>query len=81
MAGINQRDGDVAVSWGTSDTVFVWLDKPRPALDMHVLANPVDANAYMGMLWYGILHFILFTAITICDNLHCKSLPTMDYGQ
>jgi xylulokinase len=51
LAGMNVQRGDVAVSWGTSDTVFVWLDRPRAALNMHVFANPIDADAYMGLLW------------------------------
>ena len=39
------------VSLGTSDTLFFWLTQPRPALEGHILANPVDSSAYMAMLW------------------------------
>lgn len=39
------------VSLGTSDTVFLWVQQPRPALEGHVLCNPVDWKAYMALLW------------------------------
>lgn len=45
--------GDVAISLGTSDTVFLWLSgKPTPSLEGHVFCNPVDPEAYMALLWY-----------------------------
>ncbi|XP_071370811.1 xylulose kinase-like [Centroberyx affinis] len=46
------QEGDIAVSLGTSDTVFVWLQQPRPALEGHVFCNPVDQEAYMGLLCF-----------------------------
>ena len=45
------QPGDIAVSLGTSDTLFLWLDKPQPKLDGHVFVNPVDSSAYMALLW------------------------------
>ena len=45
------------ISLGSSDTLFMWIDKARPQLMGHVFVNPVDENAYMAMLWYVyILH-------------------------
>ena len=41
----------VQVSLGTSDTVFVWLDDPRPQLMGHVFVNPTNEAAYMALLW------------------------------
>lgn len=46
------QQGDVAVSLGTSDTVFLWLDEPHTLLEGHVLCNPVDKDAYMTLLWW-----------------------------
>ncbi|KAG7169488.1 xylulose kinase-like [Homarus americanus] len=52
LAGMCLERGDVAVSLGTSDTLFLWLDTPRPQLEGHVLVNPVDSNAYMALLCF-----------------------------
>ena len=50
--GMCLEAGDVAISLGTSDTVFLWLsEKPTPSLEGHVLCNPVDPQAYMALLW------------------------------
>ena len=43
--------GDVIVSLGSSDTVFLWLTEPKPSLQGHVFVNPVDTDAYMALLW------------------------------
>jgi xylulokinase len=45
--------GDVGISLGTSDTLFVWLDKdsPQPQLTGHIWPNPVDHKQYMALLW------------------------------
>ena len=52
LAGLRlQRTGDVAVSMGTSDTVFGYLTDARPsATEGHIFANPVDPGAYMAMI-------------------------------
>ncbi|XP_057727165.1 xylulose kinase 2 [Arachis stenosperma] len=44
--------GDLAISLGTSDTVFMITKDPNPGLEGHVFPNPVDANGYMVMLVY-----------------------------
>ncbi|KAM9333835.1 xylulose kinase isoform 2-T2 [Pholidichthys leucotaenia] len=52
LAGMRLQPGDVAVSLGTSDTVFLWLQQPSPALEGHVFCNPVETEAYMALLCF-----------------------------
>ncbi|XP_030612600.1 xylulose kinase isoform X2 [Archocentrus centrarchus] len=52
LAGMRLQPGDVAVSLGTSDTVFLWLQQPRPALEGHIFCNPVEQQAYMALLCF-----------------------------
>ncbi|NQT92927.1 MAG: carbohydrate kinase [Lentisphaerae bacterium] len=54
LAGLRlQLPGSVAISLGTSDTVFASLTDPHPSgLEGHILANPVDPSAYMAMVCY-----------------------------
>jgi len=52
LAGLAMKEGDIGLSLGTSDTVFVWLKDPKPQLTGHVWPNPVDQNAYMALLCY-----------------------------
>ncbi|XP_039983015.1 xylulose kinase isoform X2 [Xiphias gladius] len=52
LAGMRLRQGDIAVSLGTSDTVFLWIQQPRPALEGHIFCNPVDRQAYMALLCF-----------------------------
>jgi len=52
LAGLAMRPGDIGLSLGTSDTVFVWLDRPQPQLTGHVWPSPVDDQAYMALLCY-----------------------------
>ncbi|XP_044032134.1 xylulose kinase isoform X4 [Siniperca chuatsi] len=52
LAGMRLQQGDVAVSLGTSDTVFLWIQQPRPTLEGHVFCNPVDWQAYMALLCF-----------------------------
>lgn len=52
LAGMCVGSGDVVVSLGTSDTLFLWLDIPKPQLEGHVLVNPVDSTAYMALLCF-----------------------------
>jgi xylulokinase len=47
-----QRSGDVAVSLGTSDTLFAIVDQPSPRPDGHILRNPIDPHSFMAMLCY-----------------------------
>lgn len=44
--------GDLAISLGTSDTVFGIASDPKPGLEGHVFPNPVDTQGYMVMLCY-----------------------------
>ncbi|KAK0575779.1 hypothetical protein LWI29_006929 [Acer saccharum] len=44
--------GDLAISLGTSDTVFGITHDPQPGLEGHVFPNPVDPESYMVMLVY-----------------------------
>ena len=53
LAGMRLQTGDICVSLGTSDTLSIWIDEPRAALEGSVFVNPVDTNAYMALLWYG----------------------------
>lgn len=52
LAGLRLRGGDLLVSLGTSDTVLMWLSEANPALEGHVMVNPVASDAFMGMLCY-----------------------------
>ena len=40
------RKGDVCVSLGTSDTLMLWINSPRPALEGHIFVNPLDGELY-----------------------------------
>lgn len=54
LAGLRlQHAGDVAISLGTSDTMFGALRQPRPsASEGHIFASPVDPDGYMAMIVY-----------------------------
>jgi len=52
LAGMRLEEGDIAVSLGTSDTLFLWLQEPVPALEGHVFCNPVDVQHYMALLCF-----------------------------
>ncbi|XAR48460.1 Xylulokinase [Bertholletia excelsa] len=53
LAGLTLNSpGDLAISLGTSDTVFGITDVPQPGLEGHVFPNPVDTKGYMVMLCY-----------------------------
>ncbi|KAM0849681.1 hypothetical protein ACQ4PT_053578 [Festuca glaucescens] len=53
LAGLTlSNPGDLAISLGTSDTVFGITDMPEPSLDGNILPNPVDPKTYMVMLCY-----------------------------
>lgn len=49
--GMRLKEGDIACSLGTSDTLFLWLNKPKTAIEGHIFCNPLDDNAYMALLW------------------------------
>uniref|UniRef100_A0A8C5PM27 Xylulose kinase n=1 Tax=Leptobrachium leishanense TaxID=445787 RepID=A0A8C5PM27_9ANUR len=52
LAGMRLEEGDIAVSLGTSDTLFLWIQEPTPALEGHILCNPVQTQDYMALLCY-----------------------------
>ncbi|XP_010266792.1 PREDICTED: xylulose kinase-like isoform X2 [Nelumbo nucifera] len=53
LAGLTlNTPGDLAISLGTSDTVFGITSEPQPSLEGHVFPNPVDTKGYMVMLCY-----------------------------
>nr|CAD7434366.1 unnamed protein product [Timema monikensis] len=51
LIGMCLTEGNIAVSLGTSDTLFLWLRSPQTLLEGHILCNPVDKEAYMALLW------------------------------
>ena len=54
LAGLRQQaPGDIAISLGTSYTVFGFLAEARPsASEGHIFVNPVAPDAYMALLCY-----------------------------
>ncbi|XP_037587245.1 xylulose kinase isoform X2 [Cebus imitator] len=52
LAGMRLEEGDIAVSLGTSDTLFLWLQEPMPTLEGHIFCNPVDPQHYMALLCF-----------------------------
>ncbi|XP_014112199.1 PREDICTED: xylulose kinase isoform X2 [Pseudopodoces humilis] len=56
--GLEERLGcpvpshSVLISLGTSDTLFLWIQEPTPALEGHILCNPVDSQTYMALLCF-----------------------------
>ncbi|PRP82342.1 hypothetical protein PROFUN_10246 [Planoprotostelium fungivorum] len=50
--GLSLPEGEVAVSLGTSDTVFGPLLHPHPSEEGHVFVSPIDPEGYMAMLCY-----------------------------
>ncbi|XP_068092022.1 xylulose kinase isoform X2 [Hyperolius riggenbachi] len=52
LAGMRLEEGDIAVSLGTSDTLFLWIQEPTPALEGHIFCNPVQSQDYMALLCF-----------------------------
>ena len=54
LAGLRlEHTGDIAISMGTSDTVFGSLAKPVPSAEEgHIFANPIVPDAYMALICY-----------------------------
>ncbi len=52
LAGLRlEHTGDIAISLGTSDTVFGSLAAPRPSAEEgHIFGSPVQPDAFMGMI-------------------------------
>ena len=48
-----EQAGDIAVSLGTSDTVFGALSHPKPsATEGHIFGNPINPDGYMALVCY-----------------------------
>ncbi|XP_021936939.1 xylulose kinase-like isoform X3 [Zootermopsis nevadensis] len=52
LIGMCLKKDDIAVSLGTSDTLFLCLSQPKVILDGHILSSPVDKDAYMVLLCF-----------------------------
>ncbi|KAL1517162.1 hypothetical protein ABEB36_000961 [Hypothenemus hampei] len=52
LIGLRLRENWLAISLGTSDTAILWLNEPKLVLDGHVLCNPIDKDAYAGLLCF-----------------------------
>ncbi|XP_064187159.1 xylulose kinase isoform X2 [Anguilla rostrata] len=52
LAGMRLQEGDIAVSLGTSDTVFLWIKDPKPTVEGHIFCNPVDCQAFMALICF-----------------------------
>ena len=52
LAGLPACPGDIVMSLGTSDTLFLSLTDPIPSLMGHVFVSPLDPACYMGLLCY-----------------------------
>ncbi|XP_025268205.1 xylulose kinase isoform X1 [Camponotus floridanus] len=50
LVGMRLKEGDIACSLGTSDVLFLWLNEPKTVMAGHILCNPIDNQAYMGLL-------------------------------
>ena len=52
--GMRLEAGDIGISLGTSDTVFIWLPESaqiQPQLAGHIWPNPVNNRDYMALIW------------------------------
>ncbi|KAF2900905.1 hypothetical protein ILUMI_05310 [Ignelater luminosus] len=52
LIGMRLNEGWLAVSLGTSDTVFLWLKEPKLVLDGHIFCNPVNPDAFLALLCF-----------------------------
>ncbi|XP_017774210.1 PREDICTED: xylulose kinase [Nicrophorus vespilloides] len=52
LIGMRLDQGWLAVSLGTSDTMFLWLDQPKLVPEGHIFCNPIDSEAYMALLCF-----------------------------
>ncbi|VVC30671.1 Pre-C2HC domain,Carbohydrate kinase, FGGY, N-terminal,Carbohydrate kinase, FGGY, C-terminal [Cinara cedri] len=52
LAGLCLSKNDIAISLGTSDTLFLSLDEPRCLTEGHVLVSPINEDAYMVLLCF-----------------------------
>ncbi|KAI4458044.1 sugar kinase [Holotrichia oblita] len=52
LIGMGLTEGWIAVSLGTSDTLFLWLEEPKVVLEGHILCNPLNIDSYMALLCF-----------------------------
>lgn len=52
LAGMRMKIGDIAISLGTSDTMFAPLIDPNPSNEGHVFCDPVHPSHYMALLCF-----------------------------
>lgn len=44
LAGMRLKEGDIAVSLGTSDTLMLCFKTPKPALEGHIFVSPIEGT-------------------------------------
>lgn len=42
---------DIGISLGTSDTLFVTLDRPVLLSEGHLLISPISCEKFMALIW------------------------------
>ncbi|RWS31213.1 xylulose kinase-like protein [Leptotrombidium deliense] len=52
LVGTCLNEGDMTISLGTGDTLFVWLPHATSTLNGHVFINPLNDTQFMGMICY-----------------------------
>ncbi|XP_052805355.1 xylulose kinase-like [Mya arenaria] len=52
LAGLAPSEGDVIVSLGSSDTVFLWIPRATPSMDGVIFVNPIDQATFMGLVCF-----------------------------
>ncbi|KAA8528414.1 hypothetical protein F0562_035769 [Nyssa sinensis] len=74
LAGLTlNTPGDLAISLGTSDTVFGITSDPQPSLEGHVFPNPVDTEGYMQHLKAPSIGNVTTTLIDVRNRYADKS--------
>ena len=53
LAGVRLKKSDVCISLGTSDTLMLWLNTPKPAVEGHIFVNPVDGRFCSGKVMFA----------------------------
>ncbi|XKL59126.1 hypothetical protein PGB90_000142 [Kerria lacca] len=52
LIGMCLKSNEIAVSLGTSDTIFMWLEDAKLLTEGHILINPLQPDNYMAMLCF-----------------------------
>lgn len=61
LAGLQLQEGEVAVSLGTSDTMFGPLSNPKPSIDGHIMINAVNKDFMVPTLLFSSIDKSSFT--------------------